>query len=277
MVNVQYIKQLLSVYRRDVFYLLKKTVLNFYLQLTPTEMLVNNMNTILEKHGSTMTYFIASYLLEDHPERAAFFKGSKHLGLPHGYRHFNLKECSEEQGLREIVKAKKIFNAAGLDSWCFRAPYAENRFGNQGKAKFYQVLHDAGYECSSSEFQESPPWKPIKRKIPEFVMGRPSDDQLIDVQGIWDVKIFAKKVIRSIRRTRGSLIIFDMHPLRMGQKRLLPALDAICEYAEKDPHSTLIDFKTAVQSYKEGQTKNFICITGDIDTWTYLDYIKRLK
>ncbi|MCJ7648535.1 MAG: hypothetical protein MUP85_07975, partial [Candidatus Lokiarchaeota archaeon] len=70
-VNIQYIKQLFSVYRRNFFYLMKKTVLNFYFQLTTMEDLVNNMNSVLEQNDSYMTYFIASYLLEDHPERAA--------------------------------------------------------------------------------------------------------------------------------------------------------------------------------------------------------------
>ena len=276
-VNLQYIKQLFSVYKRNFFYLMKKTVLNFYFQLTTMEDLINNMNSVLEQNDSYMTYFIASYLLEDHPERVAIFKNSKHLGLPHGYKHFNLRECSENLALREIVKAKEIFEDSGLESWCFRAPYTVNIFSNLGKNKFYQVLHEIGYNCSSSTFQGSPPWKPINHKIPEFAIGKPIDDQIIDKLGIWDVKIIAKKFIRSILNNKGSLIIFDMHPIRMGQKSFLPALDAICKFANKDPNSILIDFKTAVNSYEEDQNENFICITGDIDTWTYFDYIKRLK
>lgn len=276
-VNIQYIKQLFSVYKRNLSYLMKKTVLNFYFQLTPMEDLINNMNSVLEQNDSYMTYFIASYLLEDHPERAAIFKNSKHLGLPHGYKHFNLRECSENLALREIVKAKEIFEVYGLDSWCFRAPYTVNTFSNLGKNKFYQVLNETGYNCSSSTFQGSLPWKPINHTIPEFAIGKPIDDQIIDKLGIWDVKIIAKKFIRSILNTKGSLIIFDMHPIRMGQKRFLPALDAICKFANKDSNSILLDFKTAVNSYEEDQNENFICITGDIDTWTYFDYIKRLK
>lgn len=241
------------------------------------EDLINNMNSVLEQNDSYMTYFIASYLLEDRPERVAIFKNSKHLGLPHGYKHFNLRECSVNRALREIVKAKEIFETSGLESWCFRAPYAVNTFSNLGKNKFYQVLHEAGYSCSSSEFQSSLPWKPINHKIPEFVMGKPVDDQIIDRMGIWDVKIITKKFIQSILNTKGSLIIFDMHPIRMGQKRFLPALDAICKFANKDSNSILTDFRTAVNSYEEDQNENFICITGDIDTWTYFDYIKRLK
>jgi len=256
---------------------MKKTVLNFYFQLTTMEDLIKNMNSVLEQNNSYMTYFIASYLLEDHPERVAIFKNSKHLALPHGYKHFNLRECSENLALREIVKAKEIFEASGLESWCFRAPYARNTFSNLGKNKFYQVLYETGYNCSSSELKNSPPWKLINYKIPEFVIGGPRDDQIIDKSGIWDVKIIAKKFIRLILNTKGSLLIFDMHPIRMGQKRFLPALDAICKFANKDPNSILIDFKTAVNSYEEGQNENFICITGDIDTWTYFDYIKRLK
>ena len=48
---------------------MKKTVLNFYFQLTPMEDLIKNMNSVLEQNNSHMTYFIASYLLEEHPER----------------------------------------------------------------------------------------------------------------------------------------------------------------------------------------------------------------
>jgi len=91
------------------------------------------------------------------------------------------------------VKAKEIFEASGLESWCFRAPYAINTFSNLGKNRFYQVLHETGYNCSSSELKNSPPWKLINYKIPEFVIGGPRDDQIIDKSGIWDVKIIAKK------------------------------------------------------------------------------------
>jgi len=273
----QYIKQLLKVYRRSFFYLIKKTILNFYFQLTRMEELISNLNSILEKHNTCMTYFVAAYTLEFHPERVNLFRNSKHIALPHGYKHLNLGKLSISQAKHEIIKSKNIFEKNYLESWCFRAPYAENSINNLGKEKFYQILNEMNFECSSSEFQDYPPWKPIQREVTEFVMARPSDDQLIDKLGIWDPKTIAKQCIKSILNTKGSIIIFDMHPIRMGQKRFINALDAICKFVNKDSNSVLIDFKSAIHSYNKDQKKNFVCFTGDIDTWTYFDYIKRLK
>ncbi len=241
------------------------------------EDLISNINSVLEKYNSYMTYFVAAYTLEWHPERVDIFKSSKHIALPHGYKHLNLSELSASQAIQEIVKSKQIFEKNDLDSWCFRAPYAINSINNLGKDKFYQTLNEMNFRCSSSEFQEDSPWKPIQRKVPEFVIARPSDDLLIDKLGIWDAKIIAKHCIRSILKTKGSLIIFDMHPIRMGQKRFIPALDAICKFVKNDSESILIDFKKAINSYREEQKENFVCITGDIDTWTYFDYLRRLK
>jgi hypothetical protein len=273
----QYIKQLLNVYRANFLYLIKKTILNFYFQLTKMDQLIKNMNSILEENNSFMTYFIAAYTLDGHPERVEVFKNSKHIALPHGYKHFNLRELSESQAIQEIRKSKHTFEKYHLESWCFRAPYAVNSIGNHGKETFYQILYEMNFRCSSSEFQEDPPWRPQEYKIPEFVMARPSDDMLIDRLGIWDPKIIAKRCIKSILNTKGSIIIFDMHPIRMGQKKFLSALNAICKFVNKDANSVLLDFKTAISSYREGQKENFVCITGDIDTWTYFDYLRRLK
>lgn len=273
----QYIKQLLIVYRRNFFYLMKKTILNFFFQLTKMENLIFNMNFILEKHNSFMTYFVAAYLLEGHPKRVEIFQNSKNIALPHGFMHLNLKELTVHEAIKEIVKSKKIFKKYNLESWCFRAPYAVNLINDLGMDKFYQVLNEAKFLCSTSEFKEDPPWEPIQRRITEYVIARPSDDLLIDKLGIWDPKVIAKEFIKSIRKVKGSLIIFDMHPLRMGQKKFINALDAICRFVNNDPNSILIDFKNAINSYEEGQEKNLVCITGDIDTWTYFDYIRRLK
>lgn len=224
-----------------------------------------------------MTYFVAGYLLEGHPERVNLFKDSVHIALPHGYKHFNLQELKISQAMNEIKKSKQIFDKNNLESWCFRAPYAVNSINHLGKSKFYEILKEIGFSCSSSEFQEKPPWKPIKYAVPEFVMARPSDDLLIDKLGIWDTKLIAKYFIKSIRDTKGSIIVFDMHPIRMGQKKFINALDTICKFVNKDSNSILIGFKEAVESYEKDQTKNFVCITGDIDTWSYIDYIRRLK
>jgi peptidoglycan/xylan/chitin deacetylase (PgdA/CDA1 family) len=273
----QYFKQLLKVYRRNFIYLLKKTILNFYFQLTKTEYLIENINSVLEKYNTCMTYFVAGYVLEGHPERVNIFKNSAHIALPHGYKHFNLRELNVNQAIYEIKKSKQVFEKNNLESWCFRAPYAVNSISHNGKVKFYEVLKEVGFPCSSSEFQEKPPWKPVDQIIPEFVIARPSDDLLIDKLGIWDAKLIAKHFIKSIRSTKGSIIIFDMHPIRMGQKRFLVALDTICKFVQKDSNSVLIEFKKAVESYKNDQNKNFVCITGDIDTWSYIDYIRRLK
>lgn len=224
-----------------------------------------------------MTYFVAGYILDGHPERVKLFKNSAHIALPHGYKHFNLQELTVPQAIEEIKKSKQTFDYNNLESWCFRAPYAVNSINRLGKAKFYEILKEMGFSCSSSEFQENPPWRPIDQTVPEYVMARPSDDLLIDKLGIWDAKLIAKHFIKSIRGTKGSLIIFDMHPIRMGQKKFIIALDAICKFVDKDSNSNLIEFKKAVESYRKGQEKNFVCITGDIDTWSYFDYIRRLK
>ena len=240
------------------------------------EELISNMNNVLEKYHSYMTYFVAAYILEGYFERVALFKNSKHIALPHGYKHLILRVLSTSQAIREIARSKQIFEKNNLESWCFRAPYATNSISNLGKDKFYHALKKMNFQCSSSEFQDNPPWKPIQREIPEFVIGRPSDDLLIDKLGIWDAKIIAKLCIKSILKTKGSLIIFDMHPIRMGQKKFITALDAICKFVSNDSNSILIDFKKAINTYREDQKENFVCITGDIDTWTYFDYLRRL-
>ncbi|MFX1414068.1 MAG: polysaccharide deacetylase family protein [Promethearchaeota archaeon] len=257
--------------------MLKKIILNFFFQLTKTEYLIENINSVLEKYNSYMTYFVTGYILEGHPERVNLFKNSPHIALPHGYKHFNLQELTVPQAIQEIKKSKQTFDDNHLESWCFRAPYAVNSISSLGTAKFYEILKEMGFLCSSSEFQENPPWKPVNQFIPEYVMARPSDDQLIDKMGIWDAKLIAKHFIKSICSTKGSIIIFDMHPIRMGQKKFIIALDAICKFVERDSKSILIGFKEAVESYRKEQEKNFVCITGDIDTWSYFDYIRRLK
>ena len=79
---------------------------------------------------------------------------------------------------------------------------------------------------------------------------------------------------------KGGVIMFDLHPIRIGQSKYVDALKDVVEYG-KELNGWFPTVTEAVNYWSEhGSWKHdasFCCLlTGDIDNFSFFDYLQRL-
>jgi hypothetical protein len=153
---------------------------------------------------------------------------------------------------------------------------------------WYKALQTTGLNYSSSQLIVKPPFHPFQTPegLFEFPVIYPTDDALISYYGLKDSRSMTKELLKTIYRTKkskdamtigGNILIFCLHPLRIGQSKYLPILDALLRSVEKMQDFELCNFSDSINRWHDGDKTNLVVITGDIDCWTFNDYIRRMQ
>jgi Polysaccharide deacetylase len=284
-ISPKYIKQLMNNYglspsQFKIFQ--KKLFWNFIWHLTPTEIQVQRMEDILDQYSIKGLFFVTANLIERDPSRLKIFKN--HEVAPHGYMHINYSKLTYQEAIVDMGRAINAFRENGVEVDVYRAPYAAPRL--KDGSSWYDALHSFNVPYSSS-FLLNPPVIPYKESggIIEFPILSPTDDMVIEIWNKRSPSSVAKELFRKILHTKnskqksGNILIYCLHPLRMGQKNYLPVVKSLLERINSYPGFELASFSTAVKEWKKQNLKgrNLVVISGDIDCWTFFDYIRRLK
>jgi len=276
-----YIKQLFHTYKKKTTLLLKKIHSYFVYHFDPMENLVCRINEVLEKYNSRMTYFIAAYLVERHPRILKTFKG--HVFAPHGYLHLDYSLMLPGDVWIDMKKAVATFKNLGFPPSFFRAPYGRHRLRSNDEELFFKFEAKLGIQYDSSLNLGRPPWKklhPISLKSGVTVLPYVgiSDVGLIERKGITNPEKLAKIYTESVSLGKGGLVIFDIHPIRIGQKRYIKALDLFLNNISKEERNKLISLDEATREYMtKEKDETLTVITGDVDTLSIVDYLRRLN
>jgi len=276
-----YIKQLFQTYKKKVPLLLKKINSYFVYHSDPMENLICRINEVLERYNSRMTYFIASYLVERHPKILKTFKG--HVFAPHGYLHLDYGLMQPRDVWIDMKKAVVTFKNLGFPPSFFRAPYGRHRLRSDDKELFFKFEAKLGIQYDSSLNLGYPPWKelhpiPSESGVTILPYVGISDVGLIERERITNPEKLSKIYTKSVSLGKGGLVIFDIHPIRIGQKRYIKALDLFLNNILKQSKNKLRSLDEATQEYMtKGKDETLTVITGDIDTLSMIDYLRRLK
>ena len=278
-----YLRQLMNNYNgKKMLFLMKKTLWNFKWHLTPTELQVKRMRDLLDIYGIKGTFFTVANLIENHPERLKIF-GDHHV-QPHGYSHIQYNKLSFDEAYKDVSKAVDIFRDNGIHVKFFRAPYATPSL-KDGK-NWYDLLAMCDVPYGSSIEIRPPESNPRKiqtlggkKDVYEIPITWPTDDLLIDYKEIRNLRNLTKTFLQIIKQgtKANNLINFCLHPLRMGNRQFVRVTEAILEGASKIKGLELASLENATKRRIEGEKTPFFVVTGDIDCWTYFDYIHRLK
>ena len=104
---------------------------------------------------------------------------------------------------------------------------------------------------------------------------------MIDGRG-WGPDLVTKALNAEVLRASktNGVIMFDLHPIRMGQKQYAGCLHDVVEYAQglgawcTTPTEAVTYWK---QHGKWKSDANFcLLLTGDIDNWVFADYLRRV-
>jgi len=243
--------------------------------------LISRMNRIFEKYNVKMTYFISTYLIENNQSFIAHF-GDHDYG-PHGHLHPDYSLIGKKAAFNDMKQSVAIFKKYNLEPWVFRAPYGITKIENNLNL-FFEFEKKLGIHYDSSINIQKPPWKnpprPIKHQcgVTTLPLIGVSDDVLIDNLALNDNNEILKRFLDALDYGKSGVLVYDMHPIRMGQARYIEILDAFIKNVKKKKNYTIISLREAFSKFgNKEDDETFVCLTGDIDNISLVDYLRRLK
>jgi peptidoglycan/xylan/chitin deacetylase (PgdA/CDA1 family) len=247
--------------------------------------LLQNMFDVLERHQAKFTFPLVASVALKNTKLTREILQSGHEVAVHGFNHVNYSYVTERQQDEDMQKALAAYKALGIKVYGFRAPYNIYTDASPKLVEKYGFLWDIGigfnqkYRYGNSLFRIQ-----VEGHDSSFVcvpLSRLSDDYMIDLHGLSNLQM-EKKLKHAIKETcqKGGVIMFDLHPIRMGQTKYITVLNSIVKYGIELGGWFPTVTEAVNQWNKQGNWKDdapFCCLlTGDIDNYTFFDYLQRL-
>lgn len=256
----------------------------FWFHRTPFEDLLNNVFAAVDSYDAKFAFPICASVAGMRPELVRTIAREGHEIASHGYNHFRYVGIPKEQWTQDMIKSMRLFSKMRLKIHGFRAPYDNYPEGIAEVLDTIGIMWDGGlgfnkkYRTKNSFFKVDINGRPSKTTF--IPLNQWSDDKMID-RSHYDVERVARKLQMEIRNAskRGGVIMFDLHPIRMGQPEYVDALRRMVEFAHglgawmPTPHEA-VDYWEKHKKWK-GDAEFCLLLTGDIDNWTFTDYIRR--
>jgi len=253
---------------------------------TPFVVLLKNIFEVMEEYQAKFTFpTVASTALKN-PELVRMILKSPHEIASHGFKHVNYKYLSKREQEIDIERSRLAFRSMKIPIRGFRAPYNAYTDYTPKLLEKHHFLWDIGIGYAP-KYRE---WKRFFRihidgRESSFVcipLSKWSDDKMIDGYGLNNSQM-VKILKKAIKQTVGEhgVIMFDLHPIRIGQPEYIDVLRQLLAYGTEMNGWFPTVTEAVNQWYKHGEWKHnasFCCLlTGDIDNFTFIDYLSRLR
>jgi len=252
---------------------------------TPFRTLLENIFEATENHQAGFTFPIVASLALRNPELVRLILSFHQEVASHGFKHVNYSYLSFEEQRRDIGRSLIAFKNLGTTIRGFRAPY--NRFTGQ-TPKLVEEFSFLWEGSLGFRPQYCEKWNFFRVQVDSHMSSfisiplcKWSDDGMIDTLGL-NTNQMAKVLKMAIKETanKHGVIMFDLHPVRIGQLRYIDVLKEILTYAT-DLGGWLPTVTEAVEYWLNHQKwkddASFCCLlTGDIDNFTFFEYLTRL-
>jgi len=252
---------------------------------TPFRVLLENILEITENFNAGFTFPIVASVALQRPELIRLINDFHQEIASHGFKHVKYPYFSSEEQRRDIEKSLWAFKKLGVSIRGFRAPY--NAYDKQTPKilEKFNLLWDGGIGYAP-QYREKKNFFRIWLEDHEsnFVcipLNTWSDDAMIDRYGLENhqmVKIL-KAIIKQVAEDHG-IVMFDLHPIRIGQRKYVGVLEQILEYgAELNGwFPTVTEAVEQWLKHKEWKDDASFCclLTGDIDNFAFSDYLRRI-
>ncbi len=247
--------------------------------------LLENIFEVTEQYQAKFTFPIVASVALKHPELTHEILRYGHEIAVHGYKHVKYTYLTEHQQDNDIKMALASFKKMGIPVYGFRAPYNTYTEYTPKLLEKYGFLWDGGIGFNPKYKECTCPFTiPVNDHTSSFTcihLSEWSDDRMIEKYGFQSHQI-AEALKRDIKRAneRHGIVMFDLHPIRIGQPQYIDGLRQALIYGT-ELNGWFPTVTKAVKHWrKHGNWKHgaaFCClITGDIDNFAFLDYLQRL-
>lgn len=255
------------------------------LHKTPFKTLLRNIFDIAEAYRAGFTFPITASVALRKPELIRMIAESKHEIAIHGFKHVNYRYLSKREQEDDIKRGILSFKKIGVRIFGFRAPYNAYTECTPSILEKFNFLWDGGigYSPKYSRLERFFRIK-IEDHESNFVcipLSNWSDDKMIDEFHLknWQMVKILKNTLKKVADSHG-IIMLDLHPIRIGQPQYIDVLKQLLEYGTNlegwfPTVTEAVEYWCKHKEWKSGMS--FCCLlTGDIDNFTFMDYLLRL-
>ncbi len=262
-----------------------QTVKMFRFHITPFSQLLQKILDSLDEYDAKFTFPLVAAMAQSHPALVEWLRSFPHEIAIHGYKHIKYPFLSPKQQVHEFKRAIKIFKEFKIPFKGFRAPYnAYSETTIESVEKFgFKWDGGIGYRLEyryGHEFFNVPLRNGKKSSYTCIPLCEWTDDRMIDKYRLSSEKM-AQILIFHLEKARkvNGLVMYDLHPIRIGQKKYIQSLRMLLIHARKigawvPTVSEAVDYWSKHQRWK-GNAPVCCLLTGDIDNFTFFDYMRR--
>ncbi len=248
------------------------------------EEILSNTFDVLDKHGARFAFPVVAAVAAMRPDLTRWIEREGHEVASHGYIHIRYPRVSAQERERDLQMSLRTLRQLGVTVRGFRAPYDNYTDDMPQMLERAGLLWDGGLG-----------YRPEHRRRRHFfhvtVGGGPSsvtyiplsvwsDDRMIDTLKMTPEQVTQRLILEiDSAAAQGGVLMFDLHPIRMGQKRYVGCLEGAVEHAigrgawAPTPSEAVLRWR----SHGRWPSDASFCLllTGDIDNWVFSDYLRR--
>jgi peptidoglycan/xylan/chitin deacetylase (PgdA/CDA1 family) len=252
----------------------------------PFKTLLQNIFDVMAEFGAGFTFPVVSSTALTNPDLVGYILDSPHEMASHGHRHVSYRYISPEDQEVDIERSIQVLRNMGIPIRGFRAPYNIYTEDTPGILQRQDIIWDAGLGYQPEHRDLARFFRvPVDGGEADFTcipVSGWSDDLMIDLQGLGNPRM-AEILKDSLTRTcdKKGVIMFDLHPIRMGQPKYVDVLRQMLAHGEEiggwfPTVTEAVVHWDKHQTWKKGAS--FCCLlTGDIDNFTFKDYLLRFR
>jgi peptidoglycan/xylan/chitin deacetylase (PgdA/CDA1 family) len=255
------------------------------LHRTPFETLLKNIFEVTDQYKACFTFPVVASAATKSPELIRMIVKSPHEIAAHGFKHVSYRYLSKEEQEIDIKRCTSAFAQMRITIHGFRAPYNNYTDYTPGLLERRHFLWDGGIGYHPKYWHRTRPFRiQVDDHQSAFVcipLSEWSDDRMIDQHHMSNQQM-VKTLCSTMKRAaqENGIVMFDLHPIRIGQYRYLDVLRQMLvlgsELGGWFPTVTeAVNYWHMHQQWKNGAS--FCCLlTGDVDNFTFADYLLRL-
>lgn len=255
------------------------------LHRTAFQTILSNMFEALDEGDGHFAFPTVAAIAKMRPELVCEIEREGHEVASHGYNHVRYPSLSKTQREQDFALSLQTYRKLGIKIQGFRAPYDRYTDDMPAMLEKYKLLWDGGFGYREEHRERTQFFNVSIDDRPSKVTYIPlniwSDDLMIDKKGMGpkEVTRVLQDTITQASKTQG-LIMFDLHPIRMGQPEFAGCIRDICIHATSlgawcpTPSEAIAYWKT--HKRWKGDSSFCLLLTGDIDNWVFSDYLRRM-
>ena len=255
------------------------------LHRTPFQTILHNMFTVLEEVDGRFAFPTIAAVAKMKPDLVKMIVDEGHEVASHGYNHVRYPTLTSQERERDLRLSLQVFKKLGIDVNGFRAPYDNYTDDMPELIEQTGLIWDGGFGYRAEHREKTHFFhadiSEQKSRVTYIPLNIQSDDRLIDTMGLnpQEVTKTLNTEVSNAAKTNG-VIMFDLHPIRMGQPEYVGCLRDVTQHALGlgawcTTPTEAVKYWEAHRRWK-GDSKFCLLLTGDIDNWVFSDYLRRI-